>query len=367
MQNVEVSIKEIVVNLLRKWKMIVLVALVFAIAFVAFTYTKQAVTRGKQQEAISGQNGAYVINMAIELTSFVGTSPDSYHITLASNDLYTKLQNRYFLLAEGATIEDLLGNEVPAGLTKDEYIGIVSVTAPSVGILEIAARKNALIDPKIAAQAMREYLLKSNEVVTKSVTDHNLLLLSEVTVTSRMAEVKSTFSLSALIGFIVGMILSVVILTFSYLINPSIQTPERIKNTTGMGYLGGVLHSNQKTPSGMLAGTMRMAPKDEGIELVIENMREFLDDKQNVLFTGTVKELLLQDVIQKIADKLDRDDLTIHYGTDINGNADTIRKLVESDAVVLVERLNYSKLKNVFYEKERIEMSGKPILGYMLY
>lgn len=367
MQNVEVSIKEIVVNLLRKWKMIVLVALVFAIAFVAFTYTKQAVTRGKQQDAISEQNGVYAINMAIELSSFVGTSPDSYHITLATNDLFTKLQNRYFLLAEGATLEDLLGNDVPAGLTKDEYVGIVSVKAPSAGILEIAARKNALIDPKIAAQAMREYLLKHNDVVTKSVTDHNLLFLSEVTTTGGIVEEKSNYLIPIIIGLIIGLIFCVVILTFGYFFNPSIQTPERIKNTTEIGYLGGVLHSKYKTPSGMLAGTMRMAPKEEGIELIIENMREFLHDKKSVLFTGTVEESLLQEVTQKITNKLNRDDLTIHYGTDINGNANTIRKLVESDAVVLVERLNYSKLKNVYYEKERIEMSGKPILGYMLY
>ena len=40
---------------------------------------------------------------------------------------------------------------------------------------------------------------------------------------------------------------------------------------------------------------------------------------------------------------------------------------MDSDAVVLVERIDHSKLRHIKEEKDRIEMSGKDIIGYVLY
>jgi capsular polysaccharide biosynthesis protein len=372
MQVVEISIKEIIVHLLRKWKTIVAIALIVALGFVAFTYVKQefmsksASLTSNQNEGDALRDEFYKINVAIELTTFQGTSPDSYHITLATNDLLVKVVNRYSLILEGAPLTDILGNSVTADYSNDDLKSIVTLASPSAGLLEIAVKKHANVNAQQAARDVLNYLVEQNDLVTKSVTDHKLLVLSETTTVSITNEVGPNYSRLALVGLLVGIILSIALLTFIFLIKPTIQTPERINDTIGLNYLGGVLRRKNKSLGDLVAGTMRMAYGENGIKLISENMRELVQDKNTILFTGTVTKSAMEEIALKIAKELQQDDLNILFGTNINMDAETVKKLGKCDAVVLMERLGVSKLKNIYYEKERIEMANKPVIGYVL-
>lgn len=373
MQVIEVSIKEIIVHLLRRWKTIVAIALILAIGFAALSYANHEVldkmlVKSSNLDANNALQGeSYEINIAIELTTFVGTSPDSYHITLATNDLLTKLVTRYTLLLDGAPLADVLSNSLSADFTNEELKEIVTIASPATGLLALSVKKNPMVNAQQAARDVFNYLMEQNELVTSSVTEHKLMILSETTVkNSDDVDDVPNYIKMAMLGFIIGLILGIALLTFLFLIKPTIQTPERINDTTGLFYLGGVLRKKHKTAADFVAGTMRMAYRENGIKLIAENMREMVQDGCTILFTGNIEPSTMEETAKKITKEIHREDMKVLIGSNINIDADTIRKLGESNAVVLMERLGVSRIKNIHFEKERIEMSKKPILGYVL-
>lgn len=373
MKTVDVSLKELLVYLLRKWRVIFAFALVFAIIFGAYSYVAPKLSKTSRAITSVGDQSTYTLSVSINLTDFHGTSPDSYHITLATNDLLAKIQSRYLKVAQGAPLTKLLENFVPKGLTEEELHQLVSVTVPLVGMIDITIPNREGIDKDKSIDAVYQYLKEHEAAISTSVANHTLTKLTIATLTGDVSEQSTTAQgnskhlRSALIGFLLGFVIGVIAMCVVYLIRLPVQTAEYLQQQTGMWLLGGVSNKRKNGLLDKISGSQRISSEDEALPLIAANIRELAGDNKKILFIGSIPEVFIREFSEKIAPALETYGLTQQSGGNVNQSLETIKRMNESDAIVLVERVNVSRLKDVYDESTRINKSNKQILGYVLY
>ena len=153
---------------------------------------------------------------------------------------------------------------------------------------------------------------------------------------------------------------------FVYLLRPSIQTPEQIQKLTGIPYLGGLRARKRWTLVDKLAGRMRLVSGKEAPAILAANLRDVADKDAHLLLTGSVAEETVRAFAENIGQAPGGRELRLSGSGDLNDSLAALDLLHEADAVVLVERIDRSTVKQVAYEKDRVDMAGKKILGYFL-
>ena len=371
---VEISLKEIMVYILRRWKAIIVFASVLAILVVGYNYFKlmprNNTNVASEAVSVAPVNQATKLSLSIDLINFVATSADSYHITLATNDLLTKLTNRYLLIAQGAQYAEILKDIVPSTVSKDVLHDSIRVESPTMGVIDIAVSGIKGVDSSKVAFAVYDYLLSYTETVSKSITEHALSFVAnssdEISLSVGVKSFESVYS-TALVAFIAGMIIAVLVAAVLYLICLPIQIPEQVQRQLGIRYIGGYRKKKFFSLGDKLAGSLRMAGEGEATGLVYANLKSFIGSNTKILITGSIDEGLVKAFADKIALINKEADVMFITGANINKCASGVNALMDSDAVVLVESIDHSRLKRIKDEKDRIEMSGKDIVGYVLY
>lgn len=373
MRTLEISLKEIFVYLLRRWKAIATIAIVVALLFVGYGYYQNSSTKVSPDMVATDEASTdqYTLSLSIDLTAFKGTSPDSYHITLATNDLLNKIQNRYLTIVQGASFSEILKGLVPETSTEEDLRQSISVVSPLIGMLNINVVGKGKTQSEEIAEAVYKYLSKFEDPISTSVTPHSLAVLTKgviapvegVATTGRKAD----YVFNALIGILLGLFLAIVAYSTIYLFKLPIQVPEQIHRTLGVAYIGGVQRGKRLSWADKAAGALRIASEEAAIPFLSANLRELSGGKRRILFTGMIPEKEIKELADKITIALNGSDIAVQHGADINKTTATIQSLAETDGVVLVERIDFSQVKRIHDEKERIQMSGKEILGYILY
>ena len=86
------------------------------------------------------------------------------------------------------------------------------------------------------------------------------------------------------------------------------------------------------------------------------------EEASSVLITGSASKEEVGRLTEAVR-KLAAGNIDIRSAEDLNNNADTAAMLSEVDAVVLVEKIKASKLKDVAEEIMMIRSAGKKIIG----
>jgi capsular polysaccharide biosynthesis protein len=386
MDTVRISLKEILVYVVRRWKPIVIFALVLAVGLGGYGYLQQQQTQGDATTNVgtAAQESlrSTTLSLTIDLVDFVPTSADSYHITLATNDLLGKLYERYSLVAQSANLPEILKNIVPASYSESDLSSFVTIAPKAAGLFSIVVTAPEGVDTQQAAEALYGYLSEQTDRLSQSVHKHVLASLAsksasvdsaaltgaqDSTVTAVAQASSADYVQSAVIGLLIGLVVGILFAVSVYLVTLPVQLPEQIHNQLGARYLGGVRRGKRLSFGDMLAGSLRMADEKPAMAMISANLREFAGDYKRILLTGTVSEGVIKAFAERIEKEFGDGDVFFTSGADVNKDANTIAKLADSDAVVLVERLDVSKLRCVGEEKKRLDMSGKEILGYVLY
>ncbi len=156
-----------------------------------------------------------------------------------------------------------------------------------------------------------------------------------------MAAIKNSISYKyILIGFILGGFIGCAVWGMIYLFDGKIKTVSEISCIPGVNMLG----------------------SSEKIEFVAANARNFFsDDIKTVLVTGGLSEAELKAIADAV--KITTGVENIKFAEGLNHNADTAILLSASDAVVLAERLKSSKRADVLEELAMIKNAGKKLIG----
>lgn len=173
-------------------------------------------------------------------------------------------------------------------------------------------------------------------------------------------------------GFVLGIVLGIVIVALTYVIRLVLVIPEQVQERLKIRYIGGLNYRPALT-IGKLAevaagGFLFFKHKGEAIDYIAVNLSEMISENSTLLVTGSVSSEVLTSFSDDLVDtgKLS-DSIKVIVSQDITTTADGIDKLLQTDYVVLVERLGKSTLKRVKHQSDRIALSGKSLMGYVLY
>lgn len=183
---------------------------------------------------------------------------------------------------------------------------------------------------------------------------------------------KSTGRISHLLkgmvmGLMVGLIFSIITVIITYLIKLPIVSKLQVQRQLGLRFLGSVDSRKISRPNGSAETAGHNVAEGKamnGLDLIAANIAEAGDGARKVLLTGSLPGETIERAAQLLASKTQVMEL-VHAGS-VNSSAQAVKLLNESDAVVLVERLGVSGLREVLAEKERLDYSGKKLLGYVL-
>ena len=349
----------------------------------------------------------------------VEVEPETQYLDLSSQaplgiidlreSMAKNIVGRYLILAKNARFSDVLGEQQAAQFGDTYLHEIVQVASTETdGVFTITAFGTDSFDAKAAANAMFTYLTEKKPLVTESVTMHALRILDESTIvitdqelagtqTTQRSKVSdasnkietlfkdvnklrankpsapsltSTVIRNVTLGFMLSLVLGIALVSLLHLTKFPLRYTRQIQEQLGLLFLGGVKHGRRGILftrwNQTLTGENLLKGEAEALALIAANLEEAASSARRVLVTGTLPEQTLRDFSEKLAKELKTEGLTLIPSPYIDQNAQTVRNLAGADAVILVERLHTSRLKTALEEKERIEMAGKPVLGYVL-
>lgn len=374
MKQVEISMKELLVYILRRWRIIIGFALLFALALGGYSFLTQS-SRLNGGEASANIDFGTQLSLTIDLVDFDNNGMSALNENTARNDRLNKLKDRYLLIAQAAPLSDILKDVAGVETVDAEMINLVNIESPSVGILNITVKGNHGLNTGLAAEAIYKYLQGFTDQLSESVSANILSVIAKKSLTSASAGESTgngrfnarSYVMNSVIGLLIGFVAGVLFVASIYLIRLPLQTPEQVQKLLGIRYLGGVRRNKHLSLGDILAGSLRVAQENKAIEMISANLGEFVGNNKNILVTGTISGTVIDEFTKKLALDFKEKELSFVSGPDINKNAETVTELGKCDAVVLVERIDCSQLKHVNEVKERIDMSGKEILGYILY
>lgn len=176
----------------------------------------------------------------------------------------------------------------------------------------------------------------------------------------------------AIIGGVGGVFLMAFYFCMIYVLSGKLHTDEELKERFGIKILGvfalpvkkgvlcGIDHWLER-----LEGKSVHATKEDVLDRIAINVKNYAGDIKKVLFTGTIPEDMLKELADELAPQIP--DIQLMVSPDMNQATDTLRRLAECEAVILVEEREASKCRKIQKEKESIDALKKPILGCVIF
>lgn len=460
MKHIELTLKEFVIAILYRWKLVVAIALILAALFGAYSYWSVQGSFTQLEEEYQSRLATYEQNLMAKQASIaynqdviaatekynensllmqidpynkqvatlnfsVNLDPDTLEIPTANGGtlgivdlretLARKIARQYFILAESAPLSDIIMQATDQHYNDTALRELVQVNRrengdeiiDNMGIITLRAFGTPQLDPLDTITALYQYLLGKQDLIADSTSPHTLSLLNQssiVVVDTALAEkqIRQRTLLAdaanqietlqdeietlrrekpaapskirhlltnAALGFVLGLLAGLVAAIFHYLLNFPLQAPEQLQQQTGLRLLGGVEKKGLpglRRLSSRLAGNFLLAPAPEALGMMAANIKELIADNRRLFLTGSLSQQQLDNLARQLAAQEDLQGVELVSGISVNKSAQSIRELAQADAVVLVERLQTSRLKEVWQEKERVEQANKPVLGYVL-
>jgi len=253
---------------------------------------------------------------------------------------------------------------------------IVSLSESNVD-QKIAAELIAQADSKISSVVVAGDIQKAVNLLSKDelLTLYNAEILrindGIATMQQQRPDIVSRTISVAGIGAIIGTVLGLLVTMIGYVFRLPVLIPEQPQTQLGIRYLGGIRRKKGFLFARLgdkLAGSFLLSPSiEETIAISSANIHEAITEDLKILFTGTVPLAIIREFAQRLKETGELHKAEFVVSDDVNKNADAIRKLSEADSVILVERLRLSTLRRIKQEQDRINVSGKRIVGYVLY
>ena len=426
MKRIELSMKEFITVVLRRWLPILLGAIVFAAAYSFLSYQVQERSAKRQQAEYKKDLAEYELKQAKVQTrvdtltkrneSIEDYLSNSIMMTVNPSDralatinisidtqgnveALNRVASHYMLLAANIPLIKVLEEIVPEDQNEAYLREAIDIKTTDASIVSISAVGTSNVDPERVVQAVYDYLAAQKEVVASSAGAHTLSilnqglvrgadssiadrrtkqenaltaskkLLKEITIEEpKLSLEKTGWTKRITVGLVAGFFLAVLAILALYILRLPIQYPEQLQRQLSVRYLGRFLNnkSGSSAPRRTPFGRKSKTSEKDALDLIAANLTEVIGVNKTILITGRLSEETLAETTNLFKAALGPESPAFLSGTKVNTNADTVRKLADADAVVLVERLYNSKLREINRDIERVTLSGKEVLGYVL-
>ena len=381
MKRVEISVKEILAYVLRQWKGIAAFTLSLLLLYAAFGYYiyQSSMQRNANLDSDTGMPVSALENENTTRLSFsfVGIG-DKYVGNLVGADaawwtsqFYSGLIEYYLSIAQNASLIEVLGDLVPESTTEEMLRSWVRADGTGQGIITITVLGSKNFNSNKSAEAIFAFLQTQQSTVSQIAGAHRLVPLGSNTRSNPnilyAGNGKQVDYRSYVVVFLVGLVVAIIVAILRYLISIPMQLPEQIQSQLKIKYLGGVRRKKYSSLGDRVAGSLRLLDEREAMDVIAANIADFAGENKKFLITGTLPNAAIKEFMDKLIKHYKYGSSEFIAGEDLNLHPETIEKLMDCDGVILIERLGQSRLKVVNQIIERIEMSGKEILGYALY
>ena len=174
----------------------------------------------------------------------------------------------------------------------------------------------------------------------------------------------------ALIGAFVGLVLMVGIYCVIYMLNDFIREEDEIHSYFGFSNLGTFAVKDDNPKSNKLDKfLLKKQYGDLDDEFVVnriaENVNLLSKEDNKILLIGNIEDNVLNNLYNQLNAKVNKGKLII--GGNINKDNEALTKLSDVNSIILVEKRNYSKMKDILKEAEIVKNCGKNVIGYIQY
>lgn len=425
MRNIEISLKELLVNLVYRWLLVLVCIILTTLFFWGYKALRENSAESNQAlieaEAVLNRDLTVIselkssANMEIDrllnasknsskslLTLRINCNPQSVDVYAVAEQYLKVFENAPLeALMKGVTATNLDANALKSSIKiNEQFSGASNLKDP--GLMTIGAISFDGSNAAKMARAVFDYLVANREKVAAIAGENTIELVSvkEATAAELAADLAkeldtqksllvqlsededkakeayrrvagSKLNNILFFGPFVGLVLGVIAATVGYLMQVTIVLPEQISHQFGIRYLGGYRRRKGRfigRIGDLLAGDFLLKPTAQALfELSAANIDDASEPGTSILFTGSLD----MDQIKEYAAGFSSHSVLSwaeqHISEDVNTSADAVRKLSDTEAVVLVERIRVSSIRNVGREIERINSSGKKLIGYVLY
>lgn len=155
---------------------------------------------------------------------------------------------------------------------------------------------------------------------------------------------RMSISKAATIGFIIGIIVCVVFFIFRYVTIGTIKSANELERRYGINVLGSI-------------------KDDLGTSIAVETINSIVSDNNPLIIMGSVG----REVCQRFADTIREKypSISTSVAGDIASDIDGIVALKDASKVIIIEKINESKVNNISHEIEIILSLGSEIVGFI--
>lgn len=465
MKNSELNLKELLLAVLHRWKLIFVCMLLFAVLVAAATTYQQERRKSELQERYENELETYTVSLTAKQTAIrqnteiIETTTrlieesmlmavDPYQKQTASmtlgievdveslqldvsgdkaaslvdygNGTITRLASRYLIFANNVNLAELF-KDILVGEHAERYLREVVIISrfmddasknpeglSTTDIFTISVIDTPDLDAKAAVHLLYEYLLGKKPVLESTVSAHDLTVIDESYISTvdtalaafqfaqhdKLAQASAQIILlrseidemsanrpkqpllwpnavrNGVIGLVLGLVVGLMLAFFIYLTRYTLQYALQPKEKLGVAYLGGVAPAGGFFITNLknrIAGDHLLKNEKEAIEVAGANIRLLAGDHQHILLTGQLPEADLSRAADELSEALKDTGLRVSSGANLGNDARTVSLFSQADAVILVERLQKSSIKQMQSDMELVKQNGKKLLGYLVY
>lgn len=174
----------------------------------------------------------------------------------------------------------------------------------------------------------------------------------------------------AVIGAFVGLVLMAGVYCVIYLLNDLIREEDEIHSYVGFSNLGTFAVKDDNPKSNKLDKfLLKKQYGDLDDEFVVnriaENINLLSKEDNKILLIGNIENTILNNLYNQLNTKVNKGKLIL--GGNINKDNQALTKLSDVNSIILVEKRNYSKMKDILKEAEIVKNCGKNVIGYIQY
>lgn len=174
-----------------------------------------------------------------------------------------------------------------------------------------------------------------------------------------------------ILGGVLGAFMTVFLICVVFLMSDKLSSEKELKNRFGLKVLGVFAQKRKKRAfSGIDNWLDRLEGKtgtaeEKVYEVLAVNVENYREDGSKLMLTGTVNDVVLQEVAGKLRPMLKGIELQV--ASDMNESAATLKLLPACDGIILVEERGNSKFTAIEQELEVIKSLKKKVIGCIVF
>ena len=388
-KEIDLELKDILLEFLRRWKIIVLFSIIFGLIFGAMRYRKDY--------AAAHTPAPEVKNTTLE-DAYADLDKDQYERVIlavslkAAIDSKSLYMNESVLMNINAHAEDAVNDQLTtyaAKLNENNQTHILNLDSrKQVQIIDEALaekqdayaqetedqqNKLASIKADMNANQLRVYLDMEKDIFIWGDDEEEQTETAEDSVSGTEVVKVSINKKQIMIGAVAGAAIAVVYIFLAYLLSTRIRTKDEVESIYQTRLLGTVRKEEKDHPIEKFVWKLenfghKKLLYEQQVQMLISNIYIACRDRKtdSIYLSGSILETVDKDLLTMLEAGLKQKNIHVVFGDAINYNAEELLRAAEVGSVIFIERRRKSYYSEILSEMQLCDANNIQILGMIM-